>query len=178
MNIKTGQNQGKEELQQLYEDNIPSMMVDFSSVEELFLNGSGYDYSCVDVSKLLELDDYATFKVFYEKYKPRKNNKRYLSKDQIERKIDELIIEDKLSDYRFVNVIDFKNDDSNKVSRFLEYFRIGKLTWNSKTILDLINIGGVCFRLVEASEETGNIYELDYFTTKLIKEYCEKNIDE
>jgi hypothetical protein len=178
MDDKIKEKKGKAQLQQLYEDNIPSLMVGFSTIEKLFFNGSRYDYSCVDVSKLLELGDYATFKLVYEKYKPKKNSKRYFSKDQIEGKIHELIIEDKLSDYRFVNVIDFKNNESNKTSRLLEYFRIGKLDWNSKIVLKLINLGGVCFRLVEASEETGNVYELDFFTTKLLKEYCERNIEE
>lgn len=172
-------NVGRDELKKFYTMMKLDSKISLETLEKCFIKGSKQDYSCVNIFKLLDLDDYDVYIKMYNQYKPRIGDKQYVDSEKIQNKVLDLISQNIISDFRFVKLFNLDKDKyNNNKKKLLHYFRKGKLKWNSNAILEIINSGGVCTRLVDVRESTGPTYEDDYFTTKLLKDYCERNIKE
>jgi len=167
------------ELKKIYKEHKLNKYIKYDDLLECFKYEGIIGQFSVNTRKLIRLRIYDVFEPIFREFSPGKGEGKYLSSHDMEREIETLVKIKGNIDYRFVRLFDLENDNRNeKKNQLLCYFRNGKLEWSSKTILDLINLGGVCISLSGAGGSMPNSYEKDIFTTNLIKDYCERHIDE
>lgn len=100
-----------------------------------------------------------------------KNSSGYKDWDAVKDKLNALMGYS-LSDYGFVYFC--KKDFDNLLAKFIN----GGIIWNSKAILYLMDCGGVITTIGYDYKTHRESALVDVFQTKLLRDYCERHIDE
>jgi hypothetical protein len=166
----------------LYSINNFNNYFDFEEFKKCFLSDRKKylyrDELAFDTKLLLELDNYEVFNIIRTNFKTRMGDEGYSDPKLLEHDILDLYQQKRISDYNFLKLLNLEEAKQNKLNGLLAMFRGGKIKWNSKTILDLLNRGAMCLMVVGSRDEYGAIFGEDLFATRLIKDYCLNNINE